>query len=98
MIAPIITTASANRRVESVTGDQQADACRHFQKAGEISEPLPDADLVEYLDHSGTPASSAPSAAMKASAVITERVQRVMRRPLPEAAGTSFDSVIRILL
>src|SRR5260370_40431360 len=46
----------------------------------------------------GTPASLEPPAAMQASAVRTERVQRMMRRPLPEAAGSSFDIVIRILL
>src|ERR1700688_1558446 len=46
----------------------------------------------------GAPASLEPPATMKASAVTTERVQRVMRRPLPEAAGSWLDIVIRMFL
>src|SRR6266851_4256218 len=44
-----------DRRIEGVAGNQQTDAGRHFQKAGEIPEPLAEADLGEQIDHySGT--------------------------------------------
>ncbi len=40
-----------DRRIEGVAGNQQTDAGRHFQKAGEIPEPLAEADLVEQFEH-----------------------------------------------
>src|SRR3954462_5985465 len=46
----------------------------------------------------GTPASLAPPVAMNTSAVMTERIRRMIRRPLPAAAGRSLAVVIRLLL
>jgi hypothetical protein len=40
-------------RIEGVAGNQQADAGGHFQKAGEVPEPLTEADLGEQVDHYG---------------------------------------------
>jgi hypothetical protein len=38
-------------RVECVTGYQQADCARYFQKTGEVPKPLAKADLIEHFDH-----------------------------------------------
>src|SRR5258708_19878963 len=37
--------------MRGLTRNKQADAGRHFQKAGEIPEPLAEADFVEHFDH-----------------------------------------------
>src|SRR6266851_3949262 len=44
----------------------------------------------------GTPANLEPPAAIKAKATKTERLQRVMRRPLPEEAGSAFVVITRL--
>src|ERR1700676_4430139 len=46
----------------------------------------------------GTPASLEPPAAMKASAVRTERVQRMMRRTLPEAGRRGNSPLIGVVV
>ena len=38
-------------RIECGAGHQQADARAHLQKAGDIPEPLAEADLGEQVDH-----------------------------------------------
>jgi hypothetical protein len=40
-----------DRRVECVTGHQQADCACYFQKGREVPKPLANADLVEHFDH-----------------------------------------------
>jgi hypothetical protein len=41
-------------RREGVARTQQANASSYFQKAGEIPEPLAEANLVEPVDHRGS--------------------------------------------
>ena len=40
-----------DRRIEGVTGNQQADTARQFQKDREVPEPLAEADLVKLFNH-----------------------------------------------
>jgi hypothetical protein len=53
MNAPTMTTASSRAAWKGVARKQQAIASSYFQKAGEIAEPLAEANLVEQVDHCG---------------------------------------------
>jgi hypothetical protein len=69
-----------DRRIEGIAGNQQADAARHFQKAGQIPEPLADADFVEQFDYGSGTGEFGAAGPYKGKGDKAGRIQRVMRR------------------
>src|SRR5216683_3845000 len=87
-----------DRRIEGVAGNQQTDAGRQFQKAGKYRNHWPRPTLANRSTITAAPASLAAPAPTKVSVTSAERIQRVRRRPLPEAASGVLVVIIRFPL
>src|SRR5713101_9898895 len=84
-------------RIESIAGNKQSDAGRHLQKTVKYRNHWPRPTLSNNSTITAVPANFPPPAPIKARATRPERVHRVMRRPLPAAAGSAFVVIIKFL-